>query len=269
MYIVGFFVVYMLLEYRITNGDFTKITNKFQISNTKYQKELFFNCLIYIFVGLLVGARLGYVLFYDLKYFLENPLAIISPFDALGNFVGIYGMSYHGGFLGALSAFWIFVRKNRFDFWKMANFISPAIPAGYFFGRIGNFLNGELWGRVTDKPWGMYFPDACVETDCNPSTLRHPSQLYEATLEGLVLFFLLWRLRNNPRFKDNMLALYISGYSLARIFCEFFREPDTQIGYIFHYFTLGQFLSLGMFLFGIGLLLRKRVLGYNSQETEE
>lgn len=271
MYIVGFFVVYMLLKYRIANGDFPKITNnkiqisnKLQIKNVKYQNRILLDCLIYIFIGLLVGARAGYVLFYDLRYFLENPLAVVSPFDAAGNFAGIYGMSYHGGLIGSILAAGIFARKYEINFWKMANFVAPAIPAGYFFGRIGNFLNGELYGRVTEKPWGMYFLD---ENGLPFSYLRHPSQLYEAILEGTVLFFILWYFRNKKKFRPNALAFYVIGYSLARIFCEFFRQPDSQIGYIFRYFTLGQFLSLGMFFFGV-ILLKKEIFWYNSKEVK-
>ena len=129
----------------------------------------------------------------------------------------------------------------------MANFVVPAIPVGYFFGRVGNFLNGELYGRATQKFWGMYFPSDAF------GLLRHPSQLYEAFLEGIILFFILWFLRNNEKVKDRMLGLYLVGYAMCRIIVEFFREPDEQVGYFFGFSTLGQILSL--FMLGIGMYI--------------
>ena len=226
--------------------------------------------MLVTFGGLLIGGRLGYVLFYNLAYYVQNPLAIVSPIDPVTHqFIGIYGMSYHGALIGALAAGWIFIRIrnnpikyqrscpptaefNRASFWQLANFIAPAIPAGYFFGRIGNFLNGELWGRATSKFWGMYFPSDPF------GILRHPSELYEATLEGLILFLILWPLRNNKKYKNHLLALYLIGYALARIMGEFFREPDAQVGYIFSVLTLGQILSLVMLIFGLLLILVRR-----------
>jgi phosphatidylglycerol:prolipoprotein diacylglycerol transferase len=292
MYLVGFLVVYFLLRHRIKkdqinnsfpespvgdsgkrsvsesslrDSDTEEISNfqypiKSQISNLRFRKEQLLDLLLYIFIGLLIGARLGYVLFYNLSYYIQNPLAIVSPFDPLTHqFVGIYGMSYHGGLLGAILAAWIFSKKykiypveyceavasktlfHRVNFWNLANFVAPAIPAGYFFGRIGNFLNGELYGRITDKFWGMYFPTGGVY-------LRHPSQLYEAFLEGLVLFLILWPLRNKGKFKSHLFIIYILGYAGARFILEFFREPDPQIGFILGFFTLGQILSLLMMM---------------------
>jgi phosphatidylglycerol:prolipoprotein diacylglycerol transferase len=264
------------LKYRIKRGEFElkKISNinyqisqpkadppmaenKFQISNFKFQQEFLLNLLIHIFIGLLIGARLGYVLFYDFQYFLEKPLAIVSPFDSSGNFVGIYGMSYHGGLLGALLFGWVYCRRNKINFFKMADFVTPAIPAGYFLGRIGNFLNGELYGRVTERPWGMYFPSDHL------GVLRHPSQLYEAFFEGIILFLIVWYFRNTLARGGQLLGLYIAGYSIFRIFCEFFREPDTQIGYIFNFLTLGQVLSLPLLVLGIFLLMKNRKICYN------
>jgi phosphatidylglycerol:prolipoprotein diacylglycerol transferase len=199
-------------------------------------------------VGLLIGGRLGYILFYDFSYYWQSPLAIISPIDPITHqFIGIYGMSYHGALLGALLAGWIYTKIKKLNFWRWANFIAPAVPAGYFFGRMGNLMNGELYGRLTDKSWGMYFPSDPF------GLLRHPSELYEAGLEGTLLFLILWKLRQSEKYKNHLLALYIMGYALVRIIAEFFREPDAQIGYLFLGLTLGQILSLGMLILGLGL----------------
>src|SRR3989339_2251253 len=149
MYLVGFLAVYFLLKYRIRKKE-----NNFFFDISKLE-----DLLLYSFFGLIFGARLGYVLFYNFSYYLSNPLAIISPYDpGTHQFVGIYGMSYHGGLIGVILFSYIFSHKNKFNFFSLANFVIPAIPAGYFFGRVGNFLSGELYGRATQKFWGMYFP---------------------------------------------------------------------------------------------------------------
>lgn len=239
MYLVGFWVVYLLLNYRIRKKE--------NLKNT------LLDLMLAVSVGLLIGGRLGYVLFYNLAYYWQNPLAIVSPYDAVTHqFIGIFGMSYHGAFVGALVAGWIYIKIEKLNFWHWANFMAPAIPAGYFFGRIGNFINGELYGRATDKFWGMYFP-------ADPSgILRHPSELYEAVTEGLFLFLILWPLRNSQKYKDKLFAFYIIGYSVARMAVEFFREPDIQVGYLFFGLTLGQILSLGMLPFGFYLIFISR-----------
>ena len=238
MYLAGFLAVYLLLRYRIKKKE-----GRVKIS-------LVTNFLIYAFIGLIVGARLGYVFFYNFPYYRDNLLAVISPFDPnTGEFTGIYGLSYHGGLIGIIAASLIFSRRNRIDFWPLANFAVPAIPAGYFFGRIGNFLNGELYGRPTDSILGMYFPAD------NLGLSRHPSQLYEATLEGLILFLISWKIRNSEKFKNKLVGLYVLGYASVRIISEFFREPDEQIGFIFKILTLGQILSLIMLISGIVLVL--------------
>jgi phosphatidylglycerol---prolipoprotein diacylglyceryl transferase len=269
MYLVGFIIVYVILGWRIKKGELNfdeipnskfQIPNKSQILNIKYQKDILLSFLIYVFLGLLIGARLGYVLFYDLKYYLADSLTIISPFSATGEFVGIYGMSYHGGLVGAVLMSWLFCRKNDLDLMEMANFVVPAIPAGYFFGRIGNFLNGELYGRITQKPWGMYFPGDSL------GLLRHPSQLYEAGLEGVALFFILWTIRNHEKYGKKTLSLYIIGYAAARIIIEFFREPDSQIGYIINCFTMGQILSLVMLFAGFSLFWKMPKNWYNKKK---
>lgn len=255
MYLVGFLAVYGLLVHRINKGEL-KLDG---MPSPKLQKDFILDLLIVAFLGLLIGGRLGYVLFYDLRHYLADPFSIISPFDQAGKFIGIYGMSYHGGLIGAVLAGLIFSQRKRINFMALANFISPAIPAGYFFGRVGNFLNNELYGRVTAKPWGMYFSS-------DPAfLLRHPSQLYEAFLEGAVLFVILWTIRSREKYKGKMLLFYIIGYSFSRIICEFFREPDSQIGFLFGYFTLGQFLSLGTLITALALLWKKDRICYNQK----
>ena len=239
MYLVAFLVIYLLLQWRIKND--SKIFPDFL--NISKNIENFF---IYSIIGIIVGARLGYVIFYDLSFFLANPWQIISPFDSSGNFIGIYGLSYHGGLLGVILAGIFFVRKYKINFWRFADFIIPVIPLGYFFGRIGNFLNGELYGRLTDKPWGMYFLDENLIV-----ALRHPSQLYEALFEGIIIFLILWFLRNNQKMSGKLLSLYIFLYGFFRFFIEFWRQPDTQIGLLAGFFTLGQIFSLGMMIAGV------------------
>lgn len=260
MYLVGFLTVYFLLKYRIEKKE-----NNFFFDTSKLE-----DLLLYSFFGLILGARLGYVLFYNFSYYLNNPSAIISPYDPKTHqFIGIYGMSYHGGLLGVILFTWIFAKKNKINFWRLANFVIPAIPAGYFFGRVGNFLNGELYGRATQKFWGMYFPSDEF------GLLRHPSQLYEVFLEGIALFVILWFLRNKKELENKFLGLYFVGYAFFRIIVEFFREPDEQIGYIFGFLTLGQILSLAMLSIGIILIFLGQKLKkcYNSnngkiQETK-
>lgn len=213
-------------------------------------QNLIFDFLLYSFIAALLGGRIGYVLLYNFSYFWAHPLAIISPYDiASGQYVGLYGMSYHGALLGVILAIAYFCKNNRLSFWRWADFIAPAIPAGYFFGRVGNFLNGELYGRITTSPLGMYFAQ-------DPTTLRHPSQLYEAFGEGILLFVILWTLRNK-KFKPGTLSLlYIMGYGIVRFFLEFFRQPDPQVGFLLNYFTLGQILCVAMVIMGTIFLTR-------------
>lgn len=241
MYLVGFLVVYLLLRKRLKFGE------------GKLSPEQLFDLLFFCFIGAIIGGRLGYVFFYNFSYYFTNPVAIISPFDLdSGKLIGLYGMSYHGGLLGALILGLIFVKKYQLDFWQITDFVLPAIPAGYFFGRVGNFLNGELYGRATDWQLGMYF------SSDDSGLLRHPSQLYEAFLEGMVLFIFFWTIRNRKIFQGKLFALYLIGYALARFLGEFYREPDAQIGFLFGGLTLGQFFSLGMFFCGAGILSWKK-----------
>jgi phosphatidylglycerol---prolipoprotein diacylglyceryl transferase len=197
----------------------------------------------------ILGGRLGYVLFYNLGYYLQHPLEIILPFEFSGglHFVGISGMSYHGGAIAVMIATVIFCWKRGIDFWRFADLFGSAIPLGYTFGRLGNFINGELYGRATDVPWGMVFPLDPLHL------LRHPSQLYEAFFEGIVLFAVLWVLRKRFSFTGALFALYVAGYGLIRFFIEFFREPDAQLGFVLGPFSMGQLLCLLMIAAGAGI----------------
>ncbi len=240
MYIVGFLTCYGLVLYRLKHEDHFDVTRE--------QVEVLG---LHIMFGLLIGARLGYVLFYNFSYYLKNPLQIILPFDISNGFrfTGITGMSYHGGLIGVLIASWIYIRKSQLDFMKMADLIVPVVPLGYTFGRLGNFINGELYGRATTLPFGMYFPMA------PGMELRHPSQLYEAFLEGVFLFALLWGIRKKNQIKGAMIAFYLMGYGIVRFIIEFFREPDAHIGLDFFSFSRGQVLCSLMILSGFSLYL--------------
>ncbi len=240
MYIVAFATTYGLAIYRLRRED------RFQLDVEQLQ-----GLMTAMILGLIVGARLGYVLFYNFSYYLHHPLEIILPFEFSGGirFTGITGMSYHGGLVGVVVATVIFVRKNRLDFFGMADLIVPCIPLGYTFGRVGNFINGELFGRVTTHPIGMFFPFAP-----GPGR-RHPSQLYEAFFEGIVLFIVLWAVKKRVTTRGAMLALYLMGYGLVRFFIEYARQPDAHLGLIFFSLSMGQLLCLAMILAGALLLL--------------
>jgi phosphatidylglycerol:prolipoprotein diacylglycerol transferase len=161
-------------------------------------------------------------------------------------------MSYHGGLIAVLLATILFCYKNKINFWHFTDLLVPAIPLGYTFGRLGNFTNGELYGRVTTMPWGMYFP-------LDPTyQLRHPSQLYEAFFEGVFLFVILWFLRKRSPFNGFLISLYLIGYGTVRFFIEFVRQPDTQLGFILGPFTMGQLLSFSMILGGSVVFLMKK-----------
>lgn len=240
MYVIGYLTVYLLARWRMKRESF---------AITAEQLE---SVMMWSLFGLAVGARLFYVLFYDIGYYLAHPFEIVWPFRD-GALVGFSGLSYHGALVGIIATSWIWCRMRRVDPRMLADLILPIAPLGYFFGRIGNFLNGELYGRATDVPWAMVFP-----TD--PSrTLRHPSQLYEAFLEGVLLFGILWMLRK--RYTGwNMLAVYLIGYGCMRGISEFFREPDVQIGYLFSLVTIGQLFSGIMILGGFLIIsFQKRV----------
>ena len=245
MYVVAFSVVYSLALYRIKTERFA------------YTKEIIADFMFWAIIGILVGGRFGYVLFYNLPIFLSDPLRIVLPFTLSGGFqyTGIFGMSYHGGAIGLLFVTLLFCRSRKLNFWQLVDFFCPIIPLGYTFGRLGNFINGELWGRVTSMPWGMYFPLDST------NQLRHPSQLYEAFFEGIVLFVILWNLRKKSRFDGFLLSAYLIGYGAIRFFIEFFREPDPQLGFVAGPFTMGQLLCFVMILGGLFLFFQRKQKG--------
>ena len=243
MYIAAFFTVYLLSVYRLKTEDFD------------YTREDIENYLTWAIIGLLLGARVGYVLFYNLGYYMENPAEIFLPFTFKNgfHFTGLAGMSYHGGLIGVITSTFLFCRKYSVDLWAFTEFIVPSIPLGYTFGRIGNFINGELYGRATTVSWGMYFPQDMTRM------LRHPSQLYEAFFEGIFIFIILWGTRKTRQFSGFALSLYLIGYGTARFFIEFVREPDVQLGLFIEFFSMGQLLCLSMIAAGILLFyIRKR-----------
>lgn len=241
MYVIAFSIFYGLAIYRIRTEE------------PAYSKKMVLDFLTWAIAGVLLGGRLGYVLFYDFGYFAAHPVRIISPFDFSNGFqyTGIYGMSYHGGMIGVMTAAIFFCRKNKIKLWPFVDFVIPAIPLGYLFGRLGNFINGELYGRVTVMPWGMYFPLDPLHQ------LRHPSQLYEVFFEGLILFLVLWNLRTIKFFNGFLFCLYLIGYGLMRFFIEFVREPDSQLGFVAGPFTMGQILCFMMILAGGSILTFK------------
>jgi phosphatidylglycerol:prolipoprotein diacylglycerol transferase len=233
MYVLGFFASYLLVRYQMKKKDFG--ISKSEVDN------LYF----YLILGLMIGARLGYVLFYDLKVYLSDPFEILAIWHG--------GMSFHGGLIGVLVVGIIFAWWNKKSFWKIADLIIVTAPIGLGLGRIGNFINGELYGRVTRIPWGMVFPKG------GPLT-RHPSQLYESALEGAALFLILWFIKDRKLPTGGLLAIFLSLYGAFRFFVEFFREPDAQLGFILGPFTMGQVLSSFMIVGGLLLFfyLRKR-----------
>lgn len=214
--------------------------------------------LFYCALGVILGGRIGYTLFYNFGYWLNDPTSLFKIWQG--------GMSFHGGFLGVLLSMWFFSRKTGFGFFQITDFIAPLFPIGIFAGRLGNFINGELWGRPTDLPWAMQVPcqqfqDLCINklnlhssTELTPPL--HPSQLYEAALEGVLLFIVLWLFSARPRPVMAVSALFLLGYGLSRFAVEFVRMPDAHIGYLYgDWLTQGQLLTLPMIVFGVILLI--------------
>jgi phosphatidylglycerol:prolipoprotein diacylglycerol transferase len=224
MYVFGFIASYLLVRFQMKK-------KAFGISSQELE-----NLFVYLMLGLIIGGRLGYVLFYDLPIYLNNPLEIFAIWHG--------GMSFHGGLLGVLIVGIFFCWRHKRSFWKIADLFIVTAPIGLGLGRIGNFINGELYGRVTSVPWGMIFPKG------GPLT-RHPSQLYESALEGGVLFIILWLLKDKKLPRGGLLAVFLFAYGIFRFFVEFLREPDQQLGFILGPLTIGQLLSSLMIISGI------------------
>ena len=213
-------------------------------SATGWTSDAVGDVVFYAALGLILGGRIGYVLFYNFPVYAQHPLDIFKVWEG--------GMSFHGGLIGGLLALYLWGRSNGRTFLEVIDFLAPVVPVGLFCGRIANFINGELWGAPTSLPWGVVFPDPRAG-----GIPRHPSQLYEAGLEGLCLFAILWFFSRRPRPQGAVAGLFLLGYACARIFVEFFREPDPQLGYLaWGWLTMGQVLSLPMGLIGLWLLLR-------------
>jgi phosphatidylglycerol:prolipoprotein diacylglycerol transferase len=207
-----------------------------------WRREQVDDLVFFIVLGVLLGGRVGYVLFYDFGDFLADPISLFKVWQG--------GMSFHGGLIGVILAMALFARRRGTTFFNVADFVAPLVPIGLGAGRIGNFINGRLWGKETDLPWGMIFPDPRAG-----GVPRHPSQLYEVLLEGVVLFVVLWLFSKRPRPTMAVSALFLFLYGVFRFLVEFVRVPDAQYGYLaFDWVTMGQVLSLPMILAG-GLML--------------
>ena len=249
MYLVGFILFIVLGNLRIRKG------------HTAFTSKMLDDLLFWGVLGVIFGGRLGYVLFYKLGDYLADPLSILKVWEG--------GMSFHGGFLGVLVACALFARKHRLSFWDITDFVAPLVPLGLATGRIGNFINGELWGRITDpsRPWAMLFPQARSEdlraAAGNPqwhewlaqygALPRHPSQLYQFALEGMLLFVILWCYTARPRPRAAASALFLIGYGAFRFIAEFAREPDDFLGLLVMHLSMGQWLSLPMVVAGAAL----------------
>ncbi len=228
MYLIGFGIAYLIIKSELTRKKGT------------LPPEAAGDFLFYLILGLLVGARIGYVIFYNLPVYIQRPWEVFAIWHG--------GMSFHGGLIGMIVFGFIFSTKYRVPFFELADVGALAAPMGLMLGRIGNFINGELFGRPTSLPWGMIFPGG-------GNIPRHPSQIYEALLEGPVLFSILWVLRTRIKRPGNILAIFLMIYGLFRFLAEFFREPDPQLGFIFEGLTMGQILCLAMISSGAGLFV--------------
>ncbi|WP_295454936.1 prolipoprotein diacylglyceryl transferase [uncultured Thiodictyon sp.] len=217
--------------------------------------EMVDDVIFYCIIGVIAGGRLGYMLFYGFDQILANPLNLFKVWEG--------GMAFHGGLIGVIVAMLVFARHQGLHFFQVADFVSPLVPTGLMFGRIGNFINGELWGHRTDLPWGLQlpcarFPAACADQPIGTllSPAVHPSQLYEAGLEGLALFLILWTFSSRPRPMMAVSGLFLLLYGCFRFSIEFVRTPDVQLGYLaFDWLTMGQILSTPMILCGALFLL--------------
>ena len=230
MYLLGFGLAYLLGRWRITHGHTTFLT-------VRDLEDLIF----YSVLGVVLGGRLGYVLFYQPGHYLSHPMDIIRVWDG--------GMSFHGGLLGVILVMLWIARKKQVTLFTLSDFVAPLIPLGLAAGRLGNFINGELWGRPTTLPWGMIFPGA------GDNVPRHPSQLYELGLEGLALFAIMWVFSSKPRPVGQISGLFLIGYGAFRFLVEFTREPDDFLGLLKFGLSMGQWLSLPMIVIGLAIFV--------------
>lgn len=237
MYLVGFLAFLGLGKWQINHRTW------YGWNMQMLDDALFFGAL-----SVILGGRLGYVLFYQFSYFIHHPIEIFAVWQG--------GMSFHGGFLGVLVAMWFFARKYQLKWLNIMDFVAPLVPIGLGAGRMGNFINGELWGRVTNAQWGMVFPKV-------DNLLRHPSQLYEFGLEGIVLFLILWIYSAKPRETGAISALFLISYGSFRFLAEYTREPDAYLGLLSMGFSMGQWLSLPMILLGIWMWFQAQQKRFN------
>jgi phosphatidylglycerol---prolipoprotein diacylglyceryl transferase len=225
MYLLGFLSLLWLGKWRIRRNP----DSGWKVSDVD-------DILFYGALGVIIGGRLGYVIFYQRDYFMLHPQEILYLWQG--------GMSFHGGFLGVLAAMALFARKTGKRWLEIMDFVAPLVPIGLGAGRMGNFINGELWGRATDMPWGMIFPKV-------DNVVRHPSQLYEFALEGVVLFLILWIYSSKPRPRGTVSALFLIGYGSFRFLAEYTREPDSYLGLLSMGLSMGQWLSAPMVIAGL------------------
>lgn len=254
MYLIGFAGGYWLLGLRVKRPD------------SGWSMPQWMDLLFYIALGVVLGGRVGYMLFYGMDRLAENPLSLFKIWEG--------GMSFHGGLLGVLLAVWLYARRHGRNFWDVVDFIAPAVPVGLAAGRLGNFINGELWGKVTTLPWGMrlpcddarFFRDYCGGQATGYSAPHHPSMLYEMLLEGVLLFAVLWWFSAKPRPRMAVSGLFALLYGLFRFAVEFVRLPDAHIGYLaWGWLTMGQVLSLPLVLVGLLLLF----FAYRNRQTAQ
>ena len=227
MYLAAFGSAWWLGQYRASKP------------NSGWHSDQVGDMIFYGALGVVLGGRIGYMFFYNFSILLDDPIALFRVWEG--------GMSFHGGMIGVFIAMLMFGRRHKKSLFETLDFVSPLVPLGYFAGRIGNFINGELWGRVTDVPWAMVFPHVDQQA-------RHPSMLYQGLLEGLVLFVILWVYSNKSRPRMAVTAVVVMGFGTFRFLLEFLRQPDSHLGFVaLDWMTMGQILSVPLILFGVVL----------------